>query len=395
MTFLLKDKLIEEGKFPRLSRKIRLGIVGGGRIAATQAMAARMTGFFEIVAGALSSNPDVAGERAADYHIAPERSYGCFSKMAEMEAGRDDGVELVMITTPNHLHYPAAQQFINSGVAIMCDKPLVNEISEAEMLVTSVKEKGTIFSVGYVMSCFAMVREAKEIISQGALGNIRQIHVEFLQDWMVPENSHEADHVKWRLDPKKSGKTSCVGDIGTHAAHLSSFVTGHRLTDLRAEFHVCGAPKPLEDTVFMNTVYDKSIPGTLIATRLASGNRGGLRLRVFGEKGGLEWDLEYCDQLKLNLFGKPDQVITRGHGHGVSLNTERMVRTGRGFPEGIIEAWANLYSELAIAIACKADGVLLPKNFTYIPKVEDGADGVRFIEAAVASNNSGGAWVAV
>ena len=209
----------------------------------------------------------------------------------------------------------------------------MNEISEAEMLVTSVKEKGTIFSVGYVMSCFAMVREAKEIISQGALGNIRQIHVEFLQDWMVPENSHEADHVKWRLDPKKSGKTSCVGDIGTHAAHLSSFVTGHSLTDLRAEFHVCGAPKPLEDTVFMNTVYDNSIPGTLIATRLASGNRGGLRLRVFGEKGGLEWDLEYCDQLKLNLFGKPDQVITRGHGHGVSLNTERMVRTGRGFPE--------------------------------------------------------------
>ena len=118
---------------------------------------------------------------------------------AEMEAGRDDGVELVMITTPNHLHYPAAQQFINSGVAIMCDKPLVNEISEAEMLVTSVKEKGTIFSVGYVMSCFAMIREAKEIISQGALGNIRQIHVEFLQDWMVPEKSHEADHVKWRL----------------------------------------------------------------------------------------------------------------------------------------------------------------------------------------------------
>ena len=395
MTFLLKDKLIEEGKFPRLSRKIRLGIVGGGRIAATQAMAARMTGFFEIVAGALSSNPDVAGERAADYHIAPERSYSCFSKMAEMEAGRDDGVELVMVTTPNHLHYAVAQQFIKSGVAIMCDKPLVNEISEADMLVTSVKEKGTIFSVGYVMSCFAMVREAKEIISQGVLGNIRQIHVEFLQDWMVPEKSHEADHVKWRLRSKKSGKTSCVGDIGTHAAHLSSFVTGHRLTDLRAEFHVCGAPKPLEDTVFMNTVYDKSIPGTLIATRLATEIEAVYDCAYLVKKADLSGTLEYCDQLKLNLFGKPDQVVTRGHGHGVSLKTERMVRTGRGFPEGIIEAWGNLYSELAVAIACKADGVLLPKSFTCIPKVEDGAEGVRFIEAAVASNNSGGIWVAV
>ena len=392
---LLRDALLDDSPLPRLNRRLRLGVVGGGRIATTQAMAARMSGFFEVVAGALSSDPERAADKARDFHISDDRSYTSFEEMATHEAERDDGVDMVMVTTPNHLHYPAAKAFIEKAVHVICDKPLVNAVSEADSLVSLVRQNDVVFAVGYVMSCFPMVRQAREIVASGLLGPINQIHVEFMQDWMVPPQSADQPHVKWRLDPEKSGKTSCVGDIGTHAAHLASFVTGHELTDLKADFHVCGAPKPLEDTVFMTTRFDHEIPGTLMATRLASGNRGGLRLRVFGAKGGLEWDLESCDTLKLNLFGSPDQVISRGHGHGVSPAVERLVRAGRGFPEGIIEAWANLYSEIAVAIAAQKDGKTLPDSFDQFPKLQDGKAGVQFIDASFASHQAGGQWVSL
>lgn len=395
MNKILSGPVATDKSFPGQSRRLRLGIVGGGRIAATQAMAARLTDRFDIVAGALSSDPERARHKGLDWHIDPSRCYASFTEMAVTEAGRADGVDAVMITTPNHLHYPAAKAFADAGIHIMCDKPLTNEAAEADALVSLARHTGVQFTVGYVMSCFPMVRQAREIAASGQLGEINQIHVEFMQDWMTPPDSAEAAHVKWRLDPKASGPTSCTGDIGTHAAHLAGFVTGHKLTDLRAEFHVCGAPKLLEDTVFMSTRYDGRIPGTLMATRLAPGNRGGLRLRVFGSKGGLEWDLEACDQLKVNIFGQPDQMFSRGHGHGLSAAVERLVRAGRGFPEGIIEAWANLYTEFAVAIAAQKDGVSLPDGYIRRPVVEEGAEGVRFIEAAVASHQQGSVWVSV
>ena len=395
MSVILDQPLTADKPFPGQTRRLRLGIVGGGRIAATQAMAVRLTDRFEIVAGALSSDPERARQKGRDWHLDPARCYASFAEMAEAEAGRADGIEAVMITTPNHLHFPAAKSFAEAGIHIMCYKPLTNEAGEADRLVLLVEQTGIMFTVGYVMSCFPMVRQAREIVASGQLGDINQIHVEFMQDWMTPPDSDKAEHVKWRLDPKASGPTSCTGDIGTHAAHLAGFVTGHRLTDVRAEFHVCGAPKPLEDTVFMSTRYDGRIPGTLMATRLAPGNRGGLRLRVFGSAGGLEWDLESCDQLKLNIFGRPDQTLSRGHGHGLSAATERLVRSGRGFPEGIIEAWANLYTEFAVAIAAQKDGVQLPYGYLNCPMVSDGAEGVRFIEAAAASHQQGSVWVTV
>jgi predicted dehydrogenase len=240
-----------------------------------------------------------------------------------------------------------------------------------------------------------MIRQAREIVTSGVLGSINQIHVEFMQDWMTPDNAADAPHVKWRLDPKISGSTSCVGDIGTHAAHLAQFVSGLAMTELRAEFHVCGAPKELEDTVFMSVRYDGDVPGTLMATRLAPGNRGGLRLRIFGSLGGLEWDMEDCDCLKLNIFGQPDQILTRGHGHGLSMQTERLVRTGRGFPEGVIEAWANLYTEFALAVSARRDDITVPEGWLNFPRIGDGIDGVRFIEASVKSNAGKGRWVTI
>ncbi|MCH2095284.1 MAG: Gfo/Idh/MocA family oxidoreductase [Rhodobacteraceae bacterium] len=392
---LLPQQIDFNAGFPRLSRRLRLGVVGGGRISQTQAMAARLSDRWDIVAGALSSDPDQARHRGTEWFLDPDRSYASFDQMAQGEASRADGVDAVMITTPNHLHFPAAKAFLTAGIDVLCDKPLTNELAEAEALVTLARDSGQVFGVCYTMSCFPMVRQARQIVAAGVLGQINQIHVEFLQDWMTPKDVGEAPHVKWRLDPKISGPTSCVGDIGTHAAHLAQFVSGLPMTDLRAEFHVCGAPKALEDTAFMLIRYADRVPGTLMATRLAPGNRGGLRLRIFGSEGGLEWDMEDAERLKLNIFGQPDQVLSRGHGHGVSGVTERFVRTGRGFPEGLIEAWANLYTEFAMAVAARRDGVQPPVDWLGYPGVEEGAAGVRFVEAAVQSNTAGGDWVRI
>jgi len=392
---LLPTTFSFDGPFPRQARRLRLGVVGGGRISQTQAMAARMTDRWEIVAGAFSSDPAKAQQRGEEWNVAPDRSYADFGVMAVTEAARQDGVDAVMITTPNHAHVAAAQAFLEAGIDVICDKPLSNELAEAEGLESLTRDTGLVFGVCYTMSCYPMIRQAREIVASGVLGRINQIHVEFMQDWMTPDNAAEAPHVKWRLDPKISGPTSCVGDIGTHAAHLAQFVSGLEMTHLRAEFHVCGAPKPLEDTAFMTVRYQGEVPGTLMATRQAPGNRGGLRLRIFGSLGGLEWDMEACDTLKLNIFGQPDQTLTRGHGHGLSPQTERFVRTGRGFPEGLIEAWANLYTEFALAVCARRDGVAPPNEWLGYPRIADGVNGVRFIEAAVRSNANGGAWVSI
>ena len=392
---LLPTDLGVESDFPNMSRRLRLGIVGGGRIAKTQAMAAQMTGRWNVVAGALSSNEKQSVKRGHEFDIDPLRCYVSYQSMAEQESLRTDGIDAVMVTTPNHLHRDVAEVFLNAGIDVICDKPLTNTLQDAVELEALVDRTRLIFAVSYVMSCFPMIRQAREIIKDGTLGKINQIHVEFLQDWMVPEGIEESAHVKWRLDPRKSGPTSCVGDIGTHAVHLAQFVSGLNLTRLKADFHVCGSPKSLEDTAFMMLEFDNSVPGTLVTSRLASGNRGGLRLRIFGEYGGLEWDMEYCENLKLNIFGQPDQIISRGVGHGVSTSVQRLVRTGRGFPEGLIEAWANLYTEFAVSVAARLDDRTLPTDFVLHPLITDGVRGVQFIEASVASNNSDGKWVSL
>ena len=391
------QKLIAEntplgGAFPRLSRRLRLGIVGGGRIAGTQAMAARMTGRWDVVAGALSSDPRKAVERGQEWYLPTERCYASFEEMARAESARPDGVDAVMITTPNHVHFAAAKAFMEAGIDVLCDKPMTNELDEAVELVRLDRARNGVFGVSYTMSCYPMVRQARDIIRQGDIGDVVQIHSEFMQDWMIPDDIGEAAHVKWRLDPEKSGKTSCVGDIGTHAAHLASFISGLEMTDIRAEMHVCGAPKALEDTVFMMTRFEGAVPGTLMASRIASGNRGGLRVRVFGTKGGVEWDMENAEYLKYNRYGEADRVLSRGHGHGISSAVERFVRTGRGFPEGLLEAWANLYTEFALAVAARRDGVTLPDNWLGFPRVEEGARGVAFVDAVVGSHAAGGEW---
>ena len=390
---ILPEKFDFSGPFPHQNRRLRLGVVGGGRISQTQAMAARMTNRWEVVAGAFSSDSANAAARAAEWYVDRERSYRSFEEMAEAERQRADGIDAVMVTTPNHLHFPASKAFLNSGINVICDKPLTNSSADCDELARQVDKTGMVFGVCYTMSCYPMIRQARAIIASGVIGRINQIHVEFMQDWMIPDNAEDQPHVKWRLDPKIAGPTSCVGDIGTHAAHLAQFVSGLHMTDLRADFHVCGAPKALEDTAFMTVRYEGGVPGTLMVSRLAPGNRGGLRLRIFGSEGGIEWDMEKCDNLKLAIFGQPDQQLSRGHGHGLSAQTERLIRTARGFPEGLIEAWANLYTEIALAVAAHHDGISCPDDWLSYPTIDEGVAGVHFIEGAVKSHLGGGHWV--
>ena len=389
---ILSGAIDARESFPAQSRRLRLGVVGGGRIAATQAMAARLTDRWEIVAGVLSSDPSRAVARAAEWRLDPSRSYADLESLLAGEMAREDGIDAVMIASPNDQHFGAAKACLDAGIDVLCEKPLTNSLDEAHQLLSLARDRGLVFAVCYVMSCFAMVRQARAIIGAGGIGRVNQIHVEFMQDWMTPDDAGNAPHVKWRLDPKVSGPTSCTGDIGTHAAHLAHFVSGLPMTHLRADMHVCGAPKQLEDTVFMTTKFAGGVPGTLMATRLAPGNRGGLRLRIFGSEGGVEWDLEQSEYLKHARFGEPDRILSRGHGHGISAEVERLVRTGRGFPEGLIEAWGNLYTEFAIAVGARRDGAALPAGMLDMPTVADGVDGVAFIEAAVRSQAGGGSW---
>ena len=383
---LLPEDFAWGDSFPQLSRRLRLGIVGGGRIAVTQAMAARMSGYWDIVAGALSTQSQRSLIRAQQFHIAEDRVYHCYQQMAESEAQRPDGIDAVMITTPNHLHYDVAQNFLRAGIDVMCEKPLTNHYTEAQKLVELRQQYQRTFAVCYTMSCFPMVRQAREMVRNGAIGKINQIHVEFMQDWMMADAVYKAEHVQWRLDPDRAGLTSCTGDIGTHAQHLATFVSGLDLISLRAQMLVCGPPKQLEDTVMLFAQYSGGVPGTLIATRFASGNRAGLRLRLFGDQGGIEWDLEKPELLKYNRHGDPDQILSRGQGHGIYANVERLSRLARGFSEGSIEAWANLYTEFAVAVAANKDQRTVPANWLSYPTVEQGAQGVRFIEAVVQSH---------
>ena len=383
-------------EFPKPGRRLRLGLVGGGRgafIGEVHAAGARLTNRWEVVAGALSSEPRVADQSAADWLIPPEHAYSDYREMAKREAARPDGVDAVAITTPNHLHHDVACAFIDAGIDVICDKPLTTNLDDALDLVRRTRRAGIVFGVTHAFASYAMVRQAKQMIAEGRLGALRQVHVEYVQDWLTEDSGESSKQAAWRLDPARAGPAGSTADIGTHAWHLATFVTGLEMTKLRAELHVCGPLKSLDDTAYMMVRYNDEVPGTLWVTQVAPGNDCALRLRIYGERAGLEWHQESPEVLRFCTFGEPPEVITRGAGAGMLPGTERYIRTPRGHPEGWLEAWANLYTELAVAIEARRDGREVDRSLLNYPTVEDGARGVKFVEAAVESSAAGGTWV--
>ncbi len=388
-----------EGKDDRTSgRRLKLGMVGGGQgafIGAVHRIAARMDDNYELVAGALSSEPERAKASAKELGLDPARSYGDYREMAEAEAQRTDGIDAVSIVTPNHMHFPVAKAFLEAGIHIICDKPLVTTSKEAKALKSLVDKSGLVFAVTYNYSGYPMIRQARDMVRGGELGEIRVVQAEYPQDWLTTKLEDTGQkQAGWRTDPKRSGAGGCVGDIGTHAYHLACFVSGLTADSLCADLETFVKGRKLDDNVHVLLRFQGGAKGMLWASQVAPGNDNGLRLRVYGTKGGLEWTQEDPNYLWHSPFGEPKRLIRRG-GAGASPVAARLTRIPPGHPEGYLEGFANIYSEAAQAIRAAKAGKKLKDKDAHYPTVEDGMAGVAFIEAAVKSSAKGGRWVKV
>lgn len=382
--------------FPAPTRKLRLGFVGGGAgafIGEVHARGARLSNRWEIVAGALSSRPEVAQASGLAWGFAPDRIYHDFREMARAEGARPDGIDAVAITTPNHLHHPVARAFMAAGIDIISDKPLVNTVEEALDLAARQAESGLVFGVTYSFASHAMVRQARQMVREGALGQVRQIHVEYFQEMALLPAANAWSGTPWRSDPEKVGGAATTADIGSHAHHLGCFVSGLDMTRLRAEFHRLGADQPLEDTAFFQVRYAGDVPGTILISQAMAGAQCGLRIRISGEKATLEWAQEDPEYLDFRPFDAPAQRLSRGHGAGIGVDAARFVHMPRGHPEALSDAWGNLYTELAVAIDARRNAIAVPEGMLAYPDLRDGVAGVRFIQAAIASNAKNGGWV--
>lgn len=376
-------------------RRIRLGMVGGGEgafIGAVHRIAARIDDHYELVAGALSSTSEKSLRSAAALGLA--RAYPDYRSMAREEAARPDGIEAVAIVTPNDQHAPAAQAFLEAGIHVICDKPVTTTLADAQRLSALAQSRGRLFAVTYNYSGYPMVRHARRMVRDGALGQLRLVQVEYVQDWLTePLEATGQKQAAWRTDPKRSGAGGCVGDIGTHAYQLAGFVTGLQPTQLCAELSTFVPGRALDDNVQVMLRYANGARGLLWASQVAPGNENGLRLRVYGDKGGLEWRQEHPNQLHWSPFGQATQTIARGTG-AANGDAARVTRLPSGHPEGYLEGFATVYSEIAQALQAAREGKAAPADVVF-PTIADGMHGMAFIEAAVRSATEGARWVEV
>lgn len=384
-----------EGNFREADRPIRYGMVGGGQgafIGGVHRIAARLDGEFELVAGALSSDPERARASGRELGLDPERCYASFEEMAKAEAARADGVEAVSIVTPNHMHYPAAKAFLEAGIHVICDKPLTSNLSDAMKLAELVKNSGRLLVLTHNYTGYPMIRHARQMIAEGALGTLRVVQAEYPQDWLTEAvASKQAD---WRTDPSKSGAGGALGDIGTHAYNLARFVTGLELDRLSADLSSFVEGRQLDDNAHVMLRFKGGAKGMLWASQVAPGHENGLKLRVYGSKGGLEWEQEHPNHLWFTPFGSEKRLITRG-GVGAGAAAGRVTRIPGGHPEGYLEGFANIYAEAARAIrALREPGSSIPDDVIF-PTVADGVEGVAFIESCVRSSKENGAWTAL
>lgn len=379
---------------PHQHTRIRLGMVGGGQgafIGAVHRMAARLDDQFTLVAGALSSDPARAAASAAELGIAADRSYASFEVMAEAEAARPDGIEAVAIVTPNHLHAAPAIAFLKAGIHVICDKPLTSTLEEARALAEAARSSDRLFILTHNYTGHPMVRQARAMVAQGLLGEIRVVQAEYVQDWLTQDlETSGQKQASWRTDPARSGAGGAVGDIGTHAFNLLSFVTGLRTQSLCAQLSHFVPGRRLDDDVQILLRFDGGARGMLWASQVAPGNENGLRLRIYGSKGGLEWAQEEPNHLWFTPFGEPKRLLTRA-GAGAGPEAARVSRIPAGHPEGYLEAFATIYAEAARAIRAAQRGETTPAEVHY-PTIADGLAGMDFITAAVTSSAAGGTW---
>ena len=383
----------------KLNRKLRMGMVGGGRgafIGAVHRMAARLDGEIDLVAGCFSADPAKSALSGADFFLDPGRVYADFREMAAREAAlpADRRIDFVSIVTRNDTHYAVARAFLEAGFHLVCDKPLCYSLAEARQLRALVRRTGLVFALTHNYTGYPMVKEARDWVGSGKLGRILKVVVEYPQGYAITALEEKADGAisNWRMDPKVSGVSNCMGDIGTHAHNLVRYITGLEIDELCAELSTFIPGRPLDDDGNCLVRYAGGAKGILYASQISNGDENNLTIRVYGTKGGLEWHQEDPNELVFKRADAPPVVSRRGNSY-LSPAARAATRTPFAHPEGFIEAFANVYRSAATAIADAVAGRKPPKGGYDFPTVDDGIAGMNFIAAAVQSSKRGAKWV--
>ena len=385
-----------------MNRKLRMGMVGGGKdafIGAIHRLAANMDGLIELSCGALSINPEIAMASGEALFLPKDRTYTTFEEMINAEAAlpADKRMDFVTIVTPNFAHFAPAKMALEHGFHVVIEKPITFSLEEAKELKQILDKTGLTLCLTHTYSGYPLVKQIKAMIKDGQLGKIRKVWVEYPQGWLSKLSEREGNaQAAWRTDPKKSGKSSVMGDIGTHAAHLAEYVTGSKITDICAELNTMVEGRVLDDDGAVMLKFDNGAKGVLMASQVAAGEENGIRIRVYGEHGGVEWYQHEPNTLLVKWLDKPTQIYRAGgnNGHYLSPMAIHNCRTPAGHPEGYLEAFANIYRNFALTLGCKMDGKTPTAEMLDFPGIEDGLRGMAFIDNVVASSQSDKKWTA-
>ncbi|MDP2415593.1 Gfo/Idh/MocA family protein [Daejeonella sp.] len=380
-----------------MKRKLRMGMIGGGKdafIGAIHRIAANMDGLIELVCGALSSSPEKALESGRTLFLPEDRIYPNYEEMILQESRLPAGqrMDFVSIVTPNHAHFAPAMMALEHGFHVVIDKPITFTLEEAKLLKKKTEETGLSLLLTHTYAGYPMVKQAREMVKAGELGKIRKIIVEYPQGWLSRLSEKDGNpQAAWRTDPARSGKSGCMGDIGTHAAHLAEYISGLKIIKLCADLSIVVDGRALDDDGNVLLKFENGSNGVLIASQIAAGEENALRIRVYGEKGGLEWAQQEPNTLILKWLDAPVQILRAG-GHQLSSYAAFNSRTPGGHPEGYLEAFANLYRNFALCVSAKNEGIkAAPEAYDY-PSVDEGIRGMAFINNVVNSSLSNDKW---
>ncbi len=380
-----------------MNRKLRMAMIGGGKdafIGAVHRLAMNMDGQVELVAGALSINPEIAVESGKILFLDEDRIYTDYKVMLEKEAAMpaDKRIDFVSIVTPNFVHFPPAMMALEKGFNVVIEKPITFTLDEAKQLKAKLEETGLSLLLCHTYTGYPMVKQAKQLIKSGALGKVRKVYVEYPQGWLstLLESAGNAQ-ASWRTDPKKSGKAGCMGDIGTHAFNLAEYVTGQEVTHLCSDINIVVEGRMLDDDGAAFLKFSDGATGVLMATQIAAGEENNVKIRVYGEKGGLEWKQEDANTLLVKWLGKPTEIYRTGGGYNSSFAVHN-TRTPAGHPEGYLEAFANLYRNFALTLRAKIDGEQPKEEWLDFPGVNEGIRGMAFVDNVIESGMSKEKW---
>jgi predicted dehydrogenase len=376
-----------------INRKLRMGMVGGGSgafIGGVHRIAALMDGQIELVCGCFSSRPDISLASGRAMYLSDNRIYSSYQEMFQKESllPEDQRMDFTAIVTPNHVHFEPSMMALDKGFHVVLDKPLTYTLNEAKQLKAKVDETGLVFALTHTYSGYPAIKEAREKIQQGALGKIRRIYVEYPQGWLFSKEEDRGNvQASWRTDPKRSGKAGCIGDIGTHAFHLSEYVSGLKVTQLCAELNTFVPGRLLDDDGAALLRYENGVRGVLFASQIAAGEENAIKIRVYGEKGGLEWSQADANTLWMKWPDRPAEMLRTGQGYmgGVAKHN---TRTPAGHPEGYLEAFANIYRNFSLTVRARMEGKSPLPEWLDFPSVDDGLRGMLFIETMVKAGYS-------